>query len=303
MWPFLIIIKTHCAVCWNCLLNGNPTLIISAIIFIVSLALLCKNGLSWTQSAGNQRQISSLVGTSETTRATNNPDKNFFQWLRGVIDGDGSLQVSKRGYTSLEITIGLEDLHLLEKIKNKLGGSIKIRSGRKAYRYRLHNKPGMIILINGINGLIQHTGRLAQLHKVCSVLSIPVITPTSLLSYTPWFSGFFDADGTIGFYFKNGIPQLTISVTNKLLVDVQAYTDVFGGSIYFDKAQNGYYKWVVQSEKDVLHAISLLKDCHSNKSKRFFLVKEYYQLCKLKAYKEESNYYKAWLNFLDKWNY
>lgn len=304
MWPFLTItIKTHCAVCWNCLLKGNSTLIVSAIVFIVSLALLCKNGLPWTQSAGNQRQISSLVGTSETTRATNIPDKKFFSWLRGVIDGDGSLQVSKRGYTSLEITMGLEDLHLLEKIKNKLGGSIKMRSGRKAYRYRLHNKPGMIILINGINGLIQHTGRLAQLHKVCLVLSIPVITPTPLLSYTPWFSGFFDADGTIGFYFKNAVPQLTISVTNKLLADVQAYTNVFGGSIYFDKSQNGYYKWVVQSERDVLHAISLLKHCHSHKSKRFFLVKEFYQLCKLKAYKEDSIHYKAWSNFLNKWNY
>lgn len=303
MWPFLIIIKTHCAVCWNCLLNTNPTLIISAIVLIVSLALLCKNGLGWTQSAGNQRHISSLVGTSETTRATNKSDDKFFQWLRGVIDGDGSLQVSKKGYTSLEITIGLEDLKLLEYIRNKLGGSIKMRSGRKAYRYRLHNKAGMIRLIMGINGYIQHSGRLLQLHNVCSVLSIPVITPTPLLSYTPWFAGFFDADGTIGFYIKNGIPQLTISVTNKLLADVQGYMHVLGGNIYFDKSQNGYYKWTVQSEKDILHVISLLKDCHSNKSKRFFLVKEYYQLHKLLAYKEDSIYYKAWLNFINKWNY
>lgn len=302
-WPFLIfLIKTHCAVCWNCLLNTNPTLIVSAIVLIVSLARLCKNGLGWTQSAGNQRHISSLVGTSETTRATKNSNNLFFQWLRGVIDGDGSLQVSKKGYLSLEITMGLEDLKLLEYIRNKLGGSIKMRSGRKAYRYRLHDKAGMIKLIEGINGYIQHSGRLLQLHNICTVLSIPVITPTPLSSYTPWFAGFFDADGTIGFYLKNGIPQLTISVTNKLLADVEIYMHVLGGNVYFDKSQNGYYKWTVQSEKDVLHVISLLKDCHSNKSKRFFLVKEYYKLHRLKAYKEDSIHYKAWLNFVNKWN-
>lgn len=272
-------------------------------MLIVSLARLCKNGLIWTESASNQRHICSQVGTSETTRATNNPDKSFFQWLRGVIDGDGSLQVSKRGYTSLEITMGLEDLKLLEYIRNKLGGSIKMRSGRKSYRYRLHNKAGMIRLVNGINGYILHSKRLVQLHNVCLVLSIPVITPVPLSSYTPWFAGFFDADGTIGFYLKNGIPQLTISVTNKYLADIQAYMRVLGGNIYFDKSQNGYYKWTVQSEKDILQIISLLKHCHSNKSKRFFLVKEYYKLHKLQAYKEDSIHYKAWLNFIKKWDY
>lgn len=266
---------------------------------MVSLALLCKNGLNWTQSAGNQRQISSQVGTSETLRATNN---SFFQWLRGVIDGDGSLQVSKKGYTSLEITMGLEDLKLLEYIRDKLGGSIKMRSGRKAYRYRLHNKQGMIRLINGINGYIHNTSRLLQLHKVCTVLSIPVVSPKPLVHYTRWFAGFFDADGTIGFYFKNGIPQLTISVTNKLLVDIERYKNVLGGNTYFDKGHNGYYKWTVQSERDVLHITSLFKECRSNKSKRFFLIKDYFRLRKLQAYKSDSIHYKAWLNFLNKWN-
>lgn len=38
------------------------------------------------------------------------------------------------------------------------------------------------------------------------------------------------------------LPQLTLSVTNKILADVQPYKDTFGGAIYFDSAQNGYYK-------------------------------------------------------------
>lgn len=43
---------------------------------------------------------SNLVGTSETTRVTTYTHKTAFcEW--GIIDGDGSLQVSKKGYTSL----------------------------------------------------------------------------------------------------------------------------------------------------------------------------------------------------------
>lgn len=48
------------------------------------------------QSAGNQRRyVSSLVETSETTRATSY-SKNFSDWLAGVIDGEGCLLVSKK---------------------------------------------------------------------------------------------------------------------------------------------------------------------------------------------------------------
>ncbi len=47
----------------------------------------------------------------------------FNQWLAGLIDGDGYLRVSKQGYTSCEITVGLEDEKMLIQIQNKFGGS------------------------------------------------------------------------------------------------------------------------------------------------------------------------------------
>lgn len=71
-WPFSDSnLNTHCAICWDCLLNGTPTMFISGF-----LPRSSKNGVSKTQSAGNQRHKSSLVGTSETTRATTYP-KSF----------------------------------------------------------------------------------------------------------------------------------------------------------------------------------------------------------------------------------
>ena len=91
----------------------------------------------WNQPVTNERSYSShLVGTSETTRATSFDSKEtrFNQWLAGLIDGDGSLQVSKAGYSSCEITVALVDERMLRIIQNKLGGSIKPRSGVRAIR-------------------------------------------------------------------------------------------------------------------------------------------------------------------------
>jgi ubiquinol-cytochrome c reductase cytochrome b subunit len=73
--------------------------------------------------------------------------------------------------------MGLEDEHALAIIKQNLGGSIKLRSGVKALRYRLHNKAGMVDLVKRINGNIRHTSRIKQLEQVCSRLEIDMIYP------------------------------------------------------------------------------------------------------------------------------
>jgi hypothetical protein len=287
----------HCAICWDSLSIEIVTMAISG--FIGSLS--SQNTVFKTQSAGNQRRFnSSLVGTSETTRTATCYSISFCQWLAGVIDGDGCFLVSKQGYTSLEITVGLEDLRLLRIIQNKLGGSIKMRSGAKAYRYRLTNREGMINLVNCVNGYIQHTTRLQQLHRVCQQLNCPVITPFTLTSESAWFAGFFDADGTIGFSMKDERPQLSVRVTNKLYKDIEPFKDVLGGYIYFDSSQNGYYQWSIQSKEDILRLSGYFSHyCRSRKAQRFFLVNQYYSLVSLKAYKSDL---KSWQNFQEKWN-
>jgi hypothetical protein len=76
--------------------------------------------------------------------------------------------------------MGLQDEYCLRYIQNKLGGSIKLRNGMKALRYRLHNRNGMLDLINRINGHIHNDVRLAQLHKVCATLNMLVSEPIPL---------------------------------------------------------------------------------------------------------------------------
>lgn len=167
--------------------------------------------MSDNQQVTNRSNI--LVGTSETIRPLSSKcsDGNpLNEWLAGVIDGDGCFLLNKTGYTSCEITMGLQDEHALAIIKQNLGGSLKLRSGVKALRYRLHNKKGMIELINRVNGKIRHTSRIKQLELVCSTLKINITHPHDLTINNGWFSGFFDADGTIYYSFNNNYLQMTI---------------------------------------------------------------------------------------------
>lgn len=70
--------------------------------------------------------------------------------------------------------MGLQDQLVLAIIKQKLGGSIKLRSGVKTLRYRLHNKKGMIELINRVNGNIRHTSKIKQLESICLTLGLEI---------------------------------------------------------------------------------------------------------------------------------
>lgn len=128
----LVAYITHCTICWNGSTSDLVTMFISG---MPMLPRYSQNTGLGAQSAGNQQQVrhvSSLVGTSETTRATLSP--RFCQWLAGLIDGDGCILVSKAGYTSCEITMGTSDLRCLKYLQNMLGGSIKPRSGANALR-------------------------------------------------------------------------------------------------------------------------------------------------------------------------
>lgn len=256
------------------------------------------------------RSLLSQVGTSETTRAETNSkkgnlaDRKFNEWFAGVIDGDGSFLLSKSKYASLEITMGLEDLPLLRYIQNKLGGSVKQRSGAKAYRYRLHNRESVIDVLHRTNGNIHNSVRIIQFHRLCQHFNIPVKESVELTKENYWFAGFFDADGSIGLTNKGkGRPSLRVRVVNKYLIDIKMYKNIFGGRIFFNSASNGSYHWSAESREDLMTILPYFTGkCRSYKSRRFFLMKEYFKLRDLQAWEKSSVYYKAWEAFLKKWN-
>lgn len=196
IWPFVITnVTSNYAICWNdlhfnsFLLENNcdnvlSTNSVSNSIFILGF-LNSQNDITKIKSAGNQRHfLSSLVGTSETTCVTTNnsiSDKSFNQWFAGMIDGDGCFLVSKQEHCSLEITVDYKDVKILRYIQNKVGGgTIKSRSGVNAYRYRMHNKDGIISILQRVNGEIRNSKRILQFHKVCQQLSIQPVLPATL---------------------------------------------------------------------------------------------------------------------------
>ncbi len=122
-------------------------------------------------------------------------------------------------------------------IQNKFGGNVHARSGYKAIRYRTQNRYTICKIANCLNGLVINNIRLAQLHKVCLALNVPIKDPIYPGFNSAYISGLFDSDGTINFYkYQNNLTyryQLTISITNKSRCNLEFLFNIIGGNIYF----------------------------------------------------------------------
>jgi len=69
----------------------------------------------------------------------------------------------------------IRDERALQTVKNIYGGSIKLRSNANALKYRLHNKEGLLNLINDVNGHIRNSNRLVQLNNICVKYNLNLI--------------------------------------------------------------------------------------------------------------------------------
>lgn len=316
----------HYSICWNVIINNIYTIYISIALMLpvlVKIIYLKANNIKvwWdnNQQVTNDRlkkkqeiMVPIIFGTSETTRVTllsnnisHDPNNQFNEWLAGLIDGKGNLLVSKQGLTSCEIVMRIADQHALRYIQHKLGGSIKLRSGSKTIIYRMHKEPGMIKLINCINGNIRYVDKYKQLKSVCSVLNIEMLDINTLHRRHGWYSGLFDARGGITIQEINSIPRLTITITNKLITDLERFELFFGGFTYYDEKKNSYI-WYTQDRHDISLLLRYLDYCpsRSHRYKRVLLAKSYYRLYDAKAYSAPQGSIKniLWKRFMIKWN-
>jgi hypothetical protein len=199
------------------------------------------------------------IGSSETLRAVcsekisniNTSAKGktlstlqFSYWLAGLIDGDGSLLCSNKGYTSCEITLGEKEYNVLQFVKDRMGGSIKLRTKAKAYRWRLNNKEGMLQLVKYINGKLHLAERQCQLKRVCAFLQLEYSFVKKISERTGWVAGFYEAVGY--FHLNRSTLQCSITLAQKDLLLLQEINAVLPGTIYYEKSWDG---WVYSASK------------------------------------------------------
>ena len=230
-----------------------------------------------------------------------NKDNKFKEWLAGLIDGDGSFQMTKKGSASLDITMNIRDEHALQIIKNVYGGSIKLVSNANALRYSLRHKQGFLTLVHDVNGKIRNSYRLMQLSKICIKYDIILKYADKLKYENGWLAGFFDAKGSV--VLNNG--QLAIVLSQKTSELLQPILDVYGGSVYIDR-NNKTFIWYIYDKNSIMRLIQYFKNYPSRsiKKNRLHLIPKYYELKEIGADKAKENQIylsKSWQNFLQKW--
>ena len=230
-----------------------------------------------------------------------NTDKSFNEWLSGLIDGKGQLTISKKGYANFRIVLPEKDKFVLYIIKHKYGGSIKIISGKNAYRYKLHHKQGLIKLVNSINGLIRNPVKILQLNKICILYNIN-LKPTIPLTYNNgWFSGIIDADGSISLNEQSD--QLILSITQKNRFILDPLNKLYLGRILILSSKEAF-QYSIYRKNEILNLVDNYFNKYpliSSKSNKLKIIKNFYFY---KNYKNlnEPDIFKKWINFKNKWD-
>ena len=184
--------------------------------------------------------MSEITLTSyRTTPSQGKGEIRFYEWLAGLIDGHGAFKVSEKGQVRVEIRMSKINEHILISIQKKLGGVIPSIPGSKSSKYVLTDRQGVTLLLDRVNGNIRHSVRVPQYKLACSILCIPYVPAIALTSENAWFSGMFDAAGTISGSFHSHSPVITLAVINKHEVDVLPFSVFSGGNVYYDKSGTG----------------------------------------------------------------
>lgn len=225
----------------------------------------------------------------------------FIQWLAGLIDGDGYFILTKKGYTSCEITMDYRDKKVLYEIKQKYGGSIKTISNANALRYKLRHKKGLISLINDVNGHLRNPARLLQFNKLCVKYGLELKYAEPLTFNNGWLSGFIDSDGSI--YYSEASGQVFISITQKNKYLLEPLINIYGGRIDILSPKLEAFKYIVYRKLELFNLIDNYFSKYPLKTAkihRLNLVKDFYCL-RLYRKSEDINKFNEWIKFKDKW--
>jgi hypothetical protein len=165
----------------------------------------------------------------------------------------------------------------LYKLKSVFYGTISKRQSSNSYRWRLHKKTHVLKFLQCINGFIY-----IQTEQFKFVLSLYDISfkQVTLTFTNAWFSGFFEAKGSVNINNISANFQITISILHKDKKILDFISNIWLGSIIYDNLLECFL-WKATSN---FHLISLFeyftlfplkstKNADISSAKRFFRYK------------------------------
>lgn len=258
-------------------------------------------------------------GFPETICQLTNSEEKFWNWLAGIIDGDGNFDLRKNNLNQLtlkaiRIKIHNRDIRILTRIQDYLHrGRIRSDKNKPYSMFIVSNKEDMIYIIHKLNGLIRI--KVDSFTKSCNFYNIKFIEPDyNIKAFDPYFSGLIDTDGSIVFNFNNNRIECNLEFkynlySSKLNLDsvipsVKPYILLRKHS---SKKTNKEYKSIAYKYQTVKGMLPLYDYFMSN---RLYSDFKFYRVTKIKKFLEirefkysdfESTEYKIYSNFVLKW--
>jgi len=172
-----------------------------------TLIFFNKNKYTNIQSAENCKGFSETIrqlSNNNNILNNENKDSNFYNWLAGIIDGDGNFDIRKDSLNrfklkAIRIKLHNRDIRILTRIQNYLHiGRIRADKNKPYSIYIVSIKEEMKYIITHLNGLIRI--KIPGFKKACTCFNIKFKEPNYIIGpFDPYFSGLIDTDGSIVF--------------------------------------------------------------------------------------------------------
>jgi hypothetical protein len=207
------------------------------------------------------------------------PNDTFLSWFIGFTEGDGCFAVNNRGELSFIITQGIANKQVLLHIQRTLHMGHVILQGKRVYRFLVHKRAHIELLIHLFNGNLVLPSRKIQLCRFIAAFNAKkkevrpqsgIATPEtegSLIAYqsssklpsldNPWLLGFTEAEGcfTISFLSNSSTAYRTrfiLSQKGDINLPVLSHLiSIFNTGTIEGHSKKDNYQFVVSGLKNV----------------------------------------------------
>lgn len=176
-----------------------------------------------------------------------NYDLNLFSYyFAGLIDGNGHISVTGQ----VIINFSIKDIKSAYVVRSRIkyGRVIKVKN-TNVCSLIISNKEGILYIASLIKDKLKHPDKIFQYNsRLTKLFNIEKTVGNSQIDWdTPWFSGFFDADGHLRIYIlprvqrPNPEIRLLAQIDQKESILLTQIQQQFGGYLNLRKKQNTFY--------------------------------------------------------------